>query len=216
LVRAQGVASLLTTRFREAVPGGVPVREVGALPPEEAVALLRTHLGGGVEDDKASAESVLEQCGRLPIFVNAAGRAVANGYYSLKEYAEELRRGLSALADEDEKSAVVFDLSWRFVGEPAREVFAALALAPGDDVGPNLVAAWLRQGDGKGRGNQPARLLAELANAALLIPVDEQQRRYHYHDRVRDYALGKMMLPREEVVRRLWLPPRKAASTPGT
>jgi len=204
LVRARGVATLLTTRFREAVPAGVPVREVEALPPGEAADLLRTHVGGAVEAERASAEAVLEQCGRLPLFVNVAGRAVANGYYSLAEYAGALRqRGLSALADEDEKAAAVFDLSWRFVSEPAREVFAALALAPGDDVGPNLVTAWLRQGGAEGGGNRPARLLADLANAALLIPTDERARRYRYHDRVRDYALGKLARPREEGQRRL-------------
>jgi WD40 repeat protein len=204
LVRARGVATLLTTRFREAVPAGVSVREVEALLPEEAAALLRTHVGAVVEEDWAAAEVVLAQCGRLPLFVNAAGRAVANGYFTLAEYAEELRRrGLSALADEDEKAAAVFDLSWRFVSEPAREVFAALALAPGDDVGPNLVVAWLRQGGGDAGGNRAARLLADLANAALLISTDERARRYRYHDRVRDYALGKLALPREEVQRRL-------------
>jgi WD40 repeat protein len=202
LVRARGVATLLTTRFREAVPAGVPVREVEALPPGEAAHLLRTHAGAAVDEDRAAAEAVLGQCGRLPLFVNAAGRAVANGYYSLAEYAEELRRrGLSALADEDEKAAAVFDLSWRFVSEPAREVFAALALAPGGDVGPNLVTAWLRQGGGDGK--QAARLLADLANAALLIPTDEGARRYRYHDRVRDFALARLALPREEVQRRL-------------
>jgi hypothetical protein len=204
LVRAQGVATLLTTRFREAVPGGVPVREVEALPAEEALALLRTHVGGAADADPASAEAVLEQCGRLPLFVKAAGRAVANGYYSLAEYAQELREhGLAALVEEDEKAAAVFDLSWRSVGEAAREVFAALALAPGEEVGPNLAAAWLRQGGGQGGRSRPARLLAELANAALLIPADERARRYRYHDRVRDYALGKLTLPREQVRRRL-------------
>src|SRR5262249_1099672 len=108
LVRAQGVATVLTTRFREAAPGGVSVREVEALPVEEALALLRTHVGDAVDVDRASAETVVEQCGGLPLFVNASGRAVANGYYSLAAYAEELReRGLPALADEDERAAVV-------------------------------------------------------------------------------------------------------------
>src|SRR5262249_41055426 len=79
MVRGGGVATLLTTRFREAVPAGVSVREVEALPPDEAAALLRTHVGAAVEADPTSAGAVLERCGRLPLFVNVAGRAVANG-----------------------------------------------------------------------------------------------------------------------------------------
>jgi hypothetical protein len=205
MVRGRGVATLLTTRFREAVPAGVCVREVEALLPDEATALLRTHVGEAVEADPTSAGVVLERCGRLPLFVNVAGRAAANGYYSLAEYADELgQRGLLALADEDERAAVVFDLSWRHLSALAQEVFAALALAPGEDIGPNLLVAWLKQsGTAEGSRPRPGRLLGELANASLLIPTDEQARRYRYHDRVRDYALGKLALPREEVRRRL-------------
>ncbi len=200
MVRARGVATLLTTRFREAVPAGVPIRQVEALQLNEAISLLVTHVGDTVASDRASAEAVLEQCGRLPLFINAAGRAVANGYYSLTEYAAELRRrGLAALADEDEKAAVVFDLSWRFVSEPAQQVLSALAMAPGADVGPNLAAAWLRQSGGE--ANRGGRLLAELANAALLIPTDEQKRRYRYHDRVRDYAVSKLKKRQQASVR---------------
>jgi WD40 repeat protein len=44
--------------------------------------------------------------------------------------------------------------------------------------------------------------LGELANASLLIPTNERTRRYRYHDRVRDFALGKQTLPPEEVRRR--------------
>src|SRR5262249_12728433 len=55
MVRGHGVATLLTTRFREAVPAGVCVREVEALPPDEATALLRTHVGEAVEADPTSA-----------------------------------------------------------------------------------------------------------------------------------------------------------------
>jgi WD40 repeat protein len=202
VVRARGAATLLTTRFRDAVPPGVPVREVGALQPPEALALLRVHVGAAVEADGPSAGTIVERCGCLPLFLNAAGRAVGNGYYTLAEYAAELRRrGLSALADEDEQAAGVFELSWRFVSEPAREVFVALALAPGEDVGPNLVAAWLRQGGGGGQ--RPERLLAELANATLLLPADERARRYRYHDRARDYAVSKLARPREDVRCRL-------------
>src|SRR5205085_1771056 len=139
--------------------------------------------------DPASAETIIAVCGRLPLFVNVTGSAVRNRLYTLAEYAAALRqRGLSALADEDERAAVVFDLSWRFVAKPAREVFAALALAPGDDVGPNLVAAWQRQPPAGLRAwldphrwlrktpspssdlaNLARRPLSELANASLLI-----------------------------------------------
>lgn len=202
LVRARGAATLLTTRFRDAMPPGVWVRDVEAMPASEALALLRAHVGAAAE--VAAADEVLQACGGLPLFVNAAGRAIANGYYTLPEYAAELRRrGLSALADEDERSAAVFDLSWRFVSEPARAVFAALALAPGDDIGPNLVEAWRRQGGERDTTQPPARLLAELANATLLLPADQRSRRFRYHDRGRDFALAQLTLPHDEVRRRL-------------
>ena len=169
VVKAAGVATVLTTRFRSAVPGEVPVREVDALAGDDARELLRRHFGSAVDDDPAAAV-VLELCGRLPLFVNVAGRAVAAGYYSLAEYAEELRRrGLAAVAEEDVKAADVFDLTWEHLSEEEREAFAVLALAPGEDVGANLLRAWQGQASDVGpREGRPARVLKELANASLL------------------------------------------------
>jgi hypothetical protein len=139
--------------------------------------------------------------------VNVAGRVVAQAHYSLAGYAEELRqRGLAALAEEDEtgRAGVIFDLSWDHLSAKAKEVFAVLALAPGEDVGPNLVRVWLEATaeDGAGRPRQE-RLLAELANASLLNPVSGRAGRYRYHDRVRDYALTKLPLPKDEAMRKL-------------
>jgi WD40 repeat protein len=206
LVHAAGVVTLLTTRFREAVPSGVRVEELDVLPPAEARELLRSH-GIPFADDDSAAEDMLELCGRLPLFVNVAGRVVAQGYYSLAGYAEELRRrGLAALAEDDEtgRAGVIFDLSWDHLSDRAKEAFAVLALAPGEDVGPNLVRAWLETADAGGAGgSQPGRLLAELANASLLSPVSGRKDRYRYHDRVRDYALTKLRLPEDEARRRL-------------
>ncbi len=200
LVKAPGVATLLTTRFRESVPAGVRVQSLDVLPHDEALALLRTHLGPAVDSDPA-AEPVMQLCERLPLFLNVAGRAVANGYYDLAGYAEELRgRGLAALAEEDEtgRAAVLFDLSWDHLPPQAKEVFAVLALSPGEDVGPNLVQAWLGTSGGKA-----GRLLTELANASLLTAAPSRPGRYRYHDRVRDYARGRLPLPDDEVRRRL-------------
>jgi hypothetical protein len=201
LVKAPGVATLLTTRFREAVPTGVRVQPLDVLPADEALALLRSHVGPASDGDPAAGQ-VVGLCERLPLFLNVAGRAVANGYYSLGGYAEELRgRGLAALAEEDEtgRAAVVFDLSWEHLSDKAKEVFAVLALAPGEDVGPNVVRAWL----GSAVGGKAGRLLTELVNASLLTPVAERQGRYRYHDRVRDYALTRLPLPEGEARRRL-------------
>jgi WD40 repeat protein len=202
LVRARGVATLLTTRFREAIPAGVALHEVDVLPPDEAVALLRTLAPAEVEAERESAQAVAEGCGRVPLFLEAAGRAVANGYYTLAGYAAELRaRGLQALADEDDNAAVVFDLSWRFLSAPARELFAALALSPGESVGVNLALAWQRLSRAEGSGPPPARLLAELANASLL--KGDERKRYRYHDRVRDYARSKLAMSETEARTRL-------------
>jgi hypothetical protein len=206
LVKAPGVATLLTTRFREAVPSGVRVQPLDVLPPDEARALLRSHIDPAAGDDPAAAD-VVELCEQLPLFVNVAGAAVARGYYSLADYAEELRgRGLAALAEEDEtgRAAAVFGPSWEHLSEKAKEIFAVLALAPGEDVGPNLVRAWLEQAAESEAGRpRPGRVLAELANASLLTPVAGRAGRYRYHDRVRDYALTKLPLPEDEARRRL-------------
>ncbi len=110
--------------------------------------------------------------------------------------------GLDALADEDARAAVVFDLSWNHLSDKAKEAFTVLAFPPGDDVGTNLLQAWLGQAAG-GRPHRAARLLAEVANASLLTPVPRRQGRYRYHDRVREYALSKLSLPQDEVRRRL-------------
>ena len=74
LVKAPGVATLLTTRFREAVPAGVRVRPLDVLAPDEALALLRSHVGQAV--DEPAAEEVLRLCESLPLFINVAGAAV--------------------------------------------------------------------------------------------------------------------------------------------
>src|SRR5205814_825032 len=60
LVKAAGVATLLTTRFRQAVPGGVRVEELDVLPPAEARALLRSHVGPAADD--RAADEVSELC----------------------------------------------------------------------------------------------------------------------------------------------------------
>lgn len=200
LVKAGGVATLLTTRFRKAVPAGVKVENLDPLPSNEAIALLRTHVGLIADTDPATGE-VLEFCERSPLFINVAGAAVAQGYYSLGEYAKELRqRGLAALADEDERAARVFDLSWTHLSAEAKEVFGVLALAPGDDIGANLVRSWLRSSEGQ---HQAGKLLVELANASLLTSRPDLPNRYRFHDRVRDYALTKLPFPKEDVQGRL-------------
>ena len=75
LVKAPGVATLLTTRFREAVPSGVRVQPLDVLPPDEARALLRSHIGPDADDDPAAGQ-VVDLCECLPLFLNVAGRAV--------------------------------------------------------------------------------------------------------------------------------------------
>jgi WD40 repeat protein len=224
LVKTVGVATLLTTRFRDAVPAGVRVEELDVLPPDEARALLRSHLDPAAEDDPAEADLV-ELCERLPLFLNVAGAAVAKGYYSLAGYAEELRRrGLAALAEEDEtgRAGLIFDLSWDRLSDNAKEVFAVLALVPGEDVGPNLIRAWKRTArvrtggwrrwlaprrwwatTGRSEFGDADHLLVELANASLLSQAAGRAGRYRYHDRVRDYALTRLTIPEDEARRRL-------------
>jgi hypothetical protein len=204
VVKAAGVATVLTTRFRSAVPGEVPVREVDALAGDDARELLRRHVGQAVDEDPAAAD-VLELCERLPLFINVAGRAVAAGYYSLAEYAGELRRrGLGAVAEEDVKAAAVFDLTWEHLSKEEREAFAVLTLAPGEDVGANILRAWQQQAsEGDPGGRSPARVLVELANASLLSPVAGRKGRFRFHDRVRDYALTMLTMPKDEARRQL-------------
>jgi WD40 repeat protein len=238
LVKAPRVATLLTTRFSEAVPAGVRVEELDVLPPDDARALLRSHVGSAADADPAAAD-VVDLCERLPLFLKVAGAAVAKGYYSLAGYAQELRkwglprlladyckelrrRGLVALADEIERASVVFELSWTHLSAGAKEAFAVLALAPGEDVGANLVRAWQRPtrswtegwrcwldprrwwaAMGRPEWGAAKDLLDELANASLLTPVADRADRYRYHDRVRDYALTKLPLPEDEARRRL-------------
>jgi WD40 repeat protein len=206
MVRAPGVATLLTTRFRQAVPLGLPVHEVDALTADDARALLRRLIPAKMAADPDAGERVIKDCDRLPLFLEVAAQTVTNWDYSLAGYADELRkRGLAMLSDEDERARVVFDISWQHLSAEGKELFAVLALAPGQDVGVNLAAAWLRQSGHTeaSEGHKPARWLAEVANTALLKVNDGDVRRYRYHDRVRDYALGKLTLLREEVVRGL-------------
>ena len=187
LVRAKGVVNLLTTRDQQNIPSGVNTVRVDQLSETEAITLLETLIGDKIKNELEVAKQVCAQCGYLPLFLNIAGKAISSdSTMNLKSYSQALaKRGLSGFAEHDVSALVVFDHSYERLEKVTKEIFSILALFPGEHFGSNFVQAWLGCEDYTARS-----VLARLENASLLLTA--QPGRYRFHDRVRDYALGKL------------------------
>ena len=162
--------------------------ELDLLPTADAVRLLRTLIGGRVEDDPAAAEQVALQCARLPLALRVVAElAVARPWISLREMTEELadqRRRLDLLdagLDQDTMVRAVFSWSCRRLDVATVRAFRLASLHPGPDFDSYLVAAitgsTVDQADG---------VLARLVRGHLIHPVAPG--RYGIHDLLRAYA----------------------------
>src|SRR5262245_1761587 len=144
LVSAPGVVTIITTRDLRNIPPEVPTRTVDALAMADAMSLLASFAHDKVAAQPQAAKLICEQCGRLPVFLRAAGAACRSlRYVTLGDYAGELiRRGLASLAEHDRRAATVFDLSWEALAPREQEALAVLSQFPGPDFGPDFLAAW--------------------------------------------------------------------------
>jgi tetratricopeptide (TPR) repeat protein/transcriptional regulator with XRE-family HTH domain len=180
---------------RDSLPGLVAVDgacrlDLDLLPSADAVALLRTLIGGRAETDQDAAVALADQCARLPLALRiAAELAAARLDTPLAKMIAELaglQDRLNLLtAGDDPRGAVASVFSWscRHLPPDAVRMFRLLGLHPGPD--------WDRYAAAALTGSTPARagqVLGELARAHLIQPA--RTGRYGMHDLLRAYAAG--------------------------
>jgi tetratricopeptide (TPR) repeat protein len=177
--------------------------DLGLLPLPEAVALLRSLIGGRAETDPAAAERLAGLCARLPLALRVAAElAVARPEMPLAVLAAELA-GLDdrlVLLDVggDPRAAVASVFSWSYRNLPAdaARMFRLLGLHPGSDWDVYAAAALTATGSLP----QAGRLLGVLARAHLIQPAGVG--RYGMHDLLRAYAASLATAQHFDAVRK--------------
>ena len=162
--------------------------DLDLLPMADAVALLRTLIGGRADTDPGAAEALATQCSRLPLALRVAAEFVtARPEVSLASLAGELtnqQRRLDLLdASGDPRAGVraVFSWSYRDLAPVPARVFRLLSLHPGPDLDPYAAAAL------SGTAlDEAAEVLDLLARTHLIQRAGPG--RYDLHDLLRAYA----------------------------
>jgi DNA-binding SARP family transcriptional activator/tetratricopeptide (TPR) repeat protein len=188
-----GPGCLVLVTSRDALAGLVALHgayrlDLDLLPPDAALDLLHRLAGPRVAAEPDAAQTLAEQCGRLPLALRvAAERVSARPAARLADVVAELadrQRRLDLLtAGGDPRAAVREVFSWSVRGLPASDarLFALLGLHPGPHLDEHSAAALA--------GLPPARaarILDGLAGANLVQPVGA--RRVGLHDLLRAYA----------------------------
>jgi DNA-binding SARP family transcriptional activator/Tfp pilus assembly protein PilF len=162
--------------------------DLDALPRKDAVALLRTLIGGRADAEPAATATLARQCAGLPLALRVAAElAAASPGTSLQGLAGELadeQRRLDLLdAGGDGRTAVRGVLSWSYRHLPteAARVFRLLGLHPGADCDAHAAAALTAA-----PLEQATDSLTLLARAHLVHACPPG--RYGMHDLLRAYA----------------------------
>jgi DNA-binding SARP family transcriptional activator/Flp pilus assembly protein TadD len=161
---------------------------LGVLPQQDAVALLRTLIGARVDAEPEASAELADQCCRLPLALRVAAEfAASHPAATLAGLADELtdlRTRLDRLAaDGDPRTQVrtVFSWSYRHLDADAARTFRLLGLHPGPDLDPYAAAALTDTAM-----PQATRALDVLSRAHLIQPAAPG--RYGMHDLLRAYA----------------------------
>jgi DNA-binding SARP family transcriptional activator/tetratricopeptide (TPR) repeat protein len=192
LPAAPGCAVVVTSRDR--LPGlaardGAARITLGALPPDEAMTLLRGILGPRRADtDLPATTDIAARCGFLPLALRiAADRVAARPHQSLAGLAAQLAAADDRLdmltSSDDPGTSVRTVLSWSYQAQPAdaERMFRLAALSAGPDISIPAAAALAAAGQAEAR-----RLLEVLAGTHLL--EEYTPCRYRFHDLLRIYA----------------------------
>ena len=188
-----GCAAVVTSR--DALGGLVAAEgarrlDLDVLPLADAVALLRSLIGGRAYDDPAATAALAGLCARLPLALRiAAERAAARRGAPLAELVAELAdTRLDCLDAGDDRADVRAVLSWscRQLPSGAALVFALMGLHPGADLDVHGVAALAGS-----TPEQARRALGQLHRASLIqasLIQASRPGRYGMLDLIRAYA----------------------------
>ena len=166
---------------------GARFLEFGPLDDAAAAELLERMVGA----DRAAEEpdpvrSVVRLCGGLPLALCVTGaRLAAHPRWAVSRIVEQLaseRDRLAALSLSGDVSVrAAFDVSYQGLPAEAAHTYRLVALIPGPDFGPELVAAATASA-----ANRARDLLDALADASLLTETGRS--RYRFHDLARLHA----------------------------
>jgi AraC-like DNA-binding protein len=201
-----GSLVVITTRHRLSRLDGAQRLPLEVFRPDEAVALLSRIAGDErVRAEPDQAARVAGLSGHLPLLIAlAARRLAARPAWRLADLADLLEaRGHTAVDPEaehgDRSVGANFDLSYRGLPAPQRQLFRLLGLHPGPDFTAGAAAALA--------GSTVATaemILEQLLDKHLL--QQEVAGRYRFHDLLRDYVRDVALMdepePRREAARR--------------
>jgi DNA-binding SARP family transcriptional activator/TolA-binding protein len=155
------------------------------LPQADAVGLLRSLIGGRVDDDPEAAAALAGLCAGLPLALRiAAELATARRPAPLAGLVAELAASRLDLLDAGEDRAdvrAVFSWSYRQLPDDAATAFALTGLHPGEDLDVDAAAALTGTTAGQAR-----QVLGRLHRASLVEASGPG--RYGMHDLLRAYA----------------------------
>jgi DNA-binding SARP family transcriptional activator len=186
-------ACAVVVTSRDALAGlvardGAARLDLDLLPPQEAVALLRTLIGARAEAEPDAAAELADQCCRLPLALRVAAELAAtrpaDPLAALTGELADLRTRLNLLdAGKDPRTQVraVFSWSCQQLSTEAARAFRLVALHPGPDLEPYAAAALTGT-----TVPQARQMLEVLARAHLISPAAPG--RYAMHDLLRAYA----------------------------
>jgi tetratricopeptide (TPR) repeat protein/transcriptional regulator with XRE-family HTH domain len=193
LLPGTGTCTVVVTS-RDALAGlvardGAARLDLDLLPPQEAVALLRTLIGARAAAEPVAVAELAEQCCRLPLALRVAAELAASRpamlLAGMAAELADLRTRLDLLAaggDPRTQVRAVFSWSYRHLEAEDARTFRLLGLHPGHDLDPYAAAALTGT-----TVPQARRALDVLARAHLIQPAAPG--RYAMHDLLRGYAL---------------------------
>jgi tetratricopeptide (TPR) repeat protein len=159
--------------------------DLDVLPLADAVGLLRSLIGGRVDQDLGAAAALADLCARLPLALRiVAELAAARPSAALAVLGAELAESRLDLLDAGEVRAemrAVFSWSLQQLADDATKAFALLGLHPGGDLDIYAAAALTDASTGQAR-----RMLSLLHRASLVQEFGPG--RYGMHDLLRAYA----------------------------
>jgi DNA-binding SARP family transcriptional activator/tetratricopeptide (TPR) repeat protein len=192
LLPGTGTCTVLVTS-RDALAGlvardGAISLDLGALPPREAVTLLRRLIGARVDAEPGAAAVLADQCCRLPLALRVAAELAATrpsmSLAGLTAELADLRTRLDLLDAGGDPSAqvrAVFSWSYRHLDADTARTFRLLGLHPGPDFDLYATAAIAGTAVPQAR-----RAVCVLARSHLLSAASPG--RHGMHDLLRGYA----------------------------